>query len=409
MTTTEQKLQKKKENNECPFDLVGQKKGTVTILRVSDTKYERKDNGKTVSRWQYDCVCDCNPEKVFQLNRDRLTRKDEENIQCPDCGRKKIRKPLFQQGQKIGHLTLVKQAPHRGKHIQWYCSCDCGNSELIIRSNDFLSNKDPEKIHCGCLSETEEHTIGNIINQWKILEIIYDENGRERYKCVCTCGCGEEKNVANFYDNFCQKRMKEEQEKLETARIDKKILPVPEDMNDLTGQKYGFLEIIGFGGFFKHARYWWAKCSCGTWILNKENMFTTKVTYSCGCIKSKGEFRIAQFLTENNINYVGQKKFRECYYYRELPFDFYVQNPKDGKWFLIEFQGIQHFQPIKYCESMTDEDALKNFKKLKKRDKIKKDFCEKTGTELLEITYLDFPEIENILVEKLGLNLSDEK
>lgn len=42
-------------------------------------------------------------------------------------------------------------------------------------------------------------------------------------------------------------------------------------------------------------------------------------------------------------------------------------------------------------------------KDLKKRDKIKKDFCEKNNIELMEITYLDYPEIENILAEKMGI------
>ena len=404
-----EKLIKKKENNECPFDLVGQKKGSIIILRVSDTKYKRKDNGVQRDRWQYDCICDCDPNTIFQLNRDRLMRKNEDNIQCPKCGRKKVRKPLFESGMKIGHLTLIEQAPHMGKHVCWYCKCDCGNENLVIKTNDFLSQSDKEKIHCGCLSEKEHLVVGNIVNQWEILEIIATPGKKPRFRCKCTCGCDEEKILVGFYDNFCKRRNSIMQKELEEARKRKEILPPPDDAEDLTNKRFGLLKILGFGGEFKSFRYWWAECKCGNQVLARESTIKNNRDYSCGCIKSKGEFRISKFLSENNINYVSQKKFEECRYYSYLPFDFYIENPQNGTWFLLEYQGRQHYEPIKFSKKQSDEKALESLKKLKKRDKIKKDFCEKNNIELLEITYLDFPEIENILAEKLGLDLSDEE
>ena len=330
-------------------------------------------------------------------------RKNENNIQCPKCGRKKVREPLFKQGQKIGHLTLIEQAPNRGKHVQWYCRCDCGNENLIIKSNDFLSQKDKEKIHCGCLSELEPHIVGNIINQWEILEILKSPEKRDKYKCKCTCGCEEEKVLVGFNDNFCKRRNEIASKELEEARKQKELLPVPNNVKDFTNKEIGLLKILGFGGEFKGFRYWWAECHCGNWVLSRESIIMNEYIYSCGCIKSKGEFRILRFLNKNNINYVYQKKFVDCSYHMPLPFDFYIQNPQNKEWFLLEYQGRQHYEPIKFTKKTTDEEAISMLKDLKKRDKIKKDFCEKNNIELMEITYLDYPEIENILAEKMGI------
>lgn len=52
---------------------------------------------------------------------------------------------------------------------------------------------------------------------------------------------------------------------------------------------------------------------------------------SCGCLKSVGEEKISQLLTENNISFNREKIFNDFKPYR---YDFYVDNK-----YIIEYDG----------------------------------------------------------------------
>lgn len=112
------------------------------------------------------------------------------------------------------------------------------------------------------------------------------------------------------------------------------------------------------------------------------------------CNKSKGEKTISWFLDKNNIKYKEQKTFKNCFNpstMKLLPFDFYLLNEN----VCIEFQGIQHYEPIKYMGGEID------FKKRQKNDIIKKEFCEKNGINLITIKYSD--KIWSILQKELHI------
>lgn len=98
-----------------------------------------------------------------------------------------------------------------------------------------------------------------------------------------------------------------------------------------------------------------------------------------GVKMSKGERKICEWLNKKNIHYVFQKKFNDCKDINTLPFDFYL--PKYNV--TIEFDGIQHFMPIKYFG-----DDVK-YMKQKRRDKIKSMYCLNNNITLLRISYLD--------------------
>jgi very-short-patch-repair endonuclease len=93
------------------------------------------------------------------------------------------------------------------------------------------------------------------------------------------------------------------------------------------------------------------------------------------CNQSKGELMIENFLKENRIDYITQKKFDDCFYIGKLAFDFYLPDYKT----CIEFNGIQHYYPI---DIFGGDEALK-INKI--RDKVKIDFCLKNGLKLIII------------------------
>lgn len=135
------------------------------------------------------------------------------------------------------------------------------------------------------------------------------------------------------------------------------------------------------------------KCSCG-------NIFTTSFVnytkhgvntcYSCSCKESIGEKCIREYLELNKIKFIQEKRFDGCRDNKPLPFDFYLPYYN----LIIEFDGRQHY------ESIFGDD---NFAQTQKHDKIKNQYCENKGIDLLRIPYWDGNNITKILDKQLNL------
>lgn len=111
------------------------------------------------------------------------------------------------------------------------------------------------------------------------------------------------------------------------------------------------------------------------------------------CRASKGELSIKKFLDDNKIKYVQQKTFDGCFYKKKLRFDFFLP----GQNICIEYDGRQHYRSLE-CFG-----GDKFFKKTKKRDKIKEDFCLTNNINLIRIPYFKYDDIFNILSDILGV------
>ncbi|MFA5586885.1 MAG: hypothetical protein WDA02_10280 [Saccharofermentanales bacterium] len=109
------------------------------------------------------------------------------------------------------------------------------------------------------------------------------------------------------------------------------------------------------------------------------------------CKQTKGEKQVRLFLENNNINYELEKKFKKCKNILPLSFDFYL--PLHNT--CIEYDGIQHFKPIKIFGGETE------LKKTKLRDQIKTDYCKNNNIKLIRIKYNE--DINKILLKKLKI------
>jgi len=104
------------------------------------------------------------------------------------------------------------------------------------------------------------------------------------------------------------------------------------------------------------------------------------------CSMSKGEREISNMLSKLNINFIPQMKFKDCKYYRALPFDFFL--PDDN--IIIEYDGIQHFQPTDFSNGNQNKDEiLKSFKLVQIKDNIKNIYCKMKNIKLIRISYKD--------------------
>lgn len=158
---------------------------------------------------------------------------------------------------------------------------------------------------------------------------------------------------------------------------------------DITGQDFGFWHVIEKSEKRNSAGviYWHCKCKCG---IEKDVLGTTlrqHLSLSCGNHNnvSKGNYKISQLLLAANINFETEKKFSTCIDKTYLPFDFYVNNQ-----YLIEYDGIQHFQ-----------EGLFDFEYTHKHDLIKNQWCKNNNIPLIRIPYTHYSDLclDDLLLE----------
>ena len=132
-------------------------------------------------------------------------------------------------------------------------------------------------------------------------------------------------------------------------------------------------------------------------------------------IKSLGEKLVANILEKLGIKNDPQHRDKACVSKRCLPFDFSIEH--NGKKYLLEYHGEQHYVPTYFGskEGMTDQvkanHALEKFKYTQKNDAIKYNHCVKRNLPLIVIPYwLDKGSdiVKNIIIEFLKTNQFNE-
>jgi hypothetical protein len=111
------------------------------------------------------------------------------------------------------------------------------------------------------------------------------------------------------------------------------------------------------------------------------------------CSKSKGEKIISEIFIKNKVDFIPEKRFKECRNLLPLPFDFYIPSKRT----LVEYNGRQHY------ESVSVFGGEEQLKKQQLHDKIKKSYADSNGYDLIVISYKQEKNIEKILKKKLGL------
>lgn len=117
------------------------------------------------------------------------------------------------------------------------------------------------------------------------------------------------------------------------------------------------------------------------------------------CASSKGEMRIATYLSMRGHDYVRGYTFDECRYKRPLPFDVTVITSDTV--IPIEFDGEHHSRPVDFSGRGANWAELK-FRAVQRNDAIKTEYCRANGIPLIRIDYTQFDEIEAILDRELS-------
>ncbi|MFW6243197.1 MAG: hypothetical protein ACOC2W_03465 [bacterium] len=109
------------------------------------------------------------------------------------------------------------------------------------------------------------------------------------------------------------------------------------------------------------------------------------------CNESKGEKEIKKILDNLNINYIPEYKLYETNKNHPLRADFYL--PKYN--LVIEFNGVQHYKPIKKFG------GVDTYLSTILRDKRKIKLCNKNNIKIIHIKYNQINEIEMIILNNI--------
>lgn len=296
-------------------------------------------------------------------------------------------------GTKINEWTILDVVVRNEEKHRTYllAQCSCGEiKEMYI--SDIFQQTGKEKKDCGCghrkrldkaVFEKYGYLLGTTINGWTILKILPPNDKHKKTYALCLCRCGTIKEVKMSYllngnSKDCGCGRKETLSKMRSK--------------DLTGQKFGKLLVIEkmpYKDKNGHTLYR-CRCDCGNEIIVLGYSLVTKHTLSCGCLVSYYNMYIKQFLDKNNIENKPERTiFIGDNYYR---FDFYLPQYN----LFIEYDGEQHFKPIRYY-TQTEEEMMAAFKKTQEHDRIKNKYCEDNQINLLRIPYWEKENIETII------------
>lgn len=100
---------------------------------------------------------------------------------------------------------------------------------------------------------------------------------------------------------------------------------------------------------------------------------------------SRGEITISEILTEAELDFQEEYSFKDLVSNtgRPLRFDFAVFDDEGDLDFLIEYQGIQHYQP------KSKFGGLAGLAKQQYHDMQKREYCKKHNLKLVIIPYTD--------------------
>ena len=114
---------------------------------------------------------------------------------------------------------------------------------------------------------------------------------------------------------------------------------------------------------------------------------------------SAGEFKIYNFLLNKDLEEGKDFEYDKPFtpfnetYCRKLRPDFTLHEKK----IMIEFDGEQHYKPIRWSQEQTQEEILQIFEDQREKDRMKDEWCKENGWRMIRISYLQYKDITDIL------------
>lgn len=367
----------------------GQVYGELTVLERADDYVSPK--GQHYERWK--CRCSCGNDYITRGSYLKIGKST--SCGCVSKKRRSEKKQRDLRGQRFGRLVALHVVENEKRGVYWRCQCDCGRV-VDVRGTALASGNSSS---CGCLrleKLRDDHLLDLTGMKFGRLEVVrqvedkVDRRGKHRSQWLCHCDCGNEVTVVGSWltsgnTNSCGCY------KLERTSAT--------HFNDLSGQRFGMLTVVkrvedhvSPDNMRARVQYL-CHCDCGNdKVILGDSLYNG--TISCGCINSKGEREIAEYLRDKNMPFKIQYTFPNLMGHYMLKFDFAVFDSSEKLVAVIEYQGEQHYEPVAFFGGET------KFEKQLEYDKKKRTYCQENNIRLIEIPYwtISIPEfLDNAL------------
>lgn len=366
--------------------IVGEKFNRLTVISQVDDYVSPA--GTHYANW----LCECECGNQIQVTTSRLKTGTTKSCGCFKTEQQSKTRDNNMIGKKFGRLMVESYAGSRekpcgAKEATWNCICECGNKKIVTTS----SLKSGNVKSCGCykterISELKRKVLcGQSFGLLTVLDAEPEIQGHCYWKCKCACGNVVRVTTTNLLSGHV------------------KSCGCLTKAKDITGERFGQLTVLS-----RDSNYytpsgtpiikWKCRCDCGQTVSVAAPHLKSGHVMSCGCMhKSIGEQKIEECLKQMKICYETQKTFENCKNHICLRYDFYIED----KNMCIEYDGIQHFQPIDFA-GRGKKWAEKELSRTQENDKIKNEYCEKNNILLLRIPYTEFENIDEILSKNLS-------
>lgn len=302
-------------------------------------------------------------------------------------------------GKIFERLTVLSRAPSVNGRKMWNCKCECGNTKTI-REDSLISGKTRS---CGCLhkeinSKSKTDLTGMQFERLTVIKEDDNWNGKGN-KWICKCNCDGKlisvlgRSLLEGHTRSCGCLLDESRRRLK-----------PEMVENLEGNRYGRLCVIKYSHRSESGEYIFkCLCDCGNITYVSNTNLKSGHIKSCGCLNSKGEDKIERLLQENDIVYKKQITFNDLENENgnKLKFDFGIYDNFDNLQYLIEFDGVHHYQS-RTSGWNTDENLMKT----RESDERKNNYCIKHNIPLIRIPYYEY---QNIDIAMLTLDEGSNK
>lgn len=176
-------------------------------------------------------------------------------------------------GLQRGNLTVVSATARRKNgYTVWLCQCYCGGQiELDTRTLQRGTVRD-----CGCRTKVkpgQRDLSGQRFGRLTALEStgLRDASGATVWRCRCDCGNEVLTSLSQLTQGY----------KKSCGCL------INPPVQDIQGQQFGDLRVIGFGGKKDGQYYWRCQCKCGKTATVRQNNLVSGKTKSCGCLQAK--------------------------------------------------------------------------------------------------------------------------
>lgn len=296
---------------------------------------------------------------------------------------------IFKEIKAVSFDEEKSKEKHRGVWL-----CECLSCKKQFYQNTYLIQKGHRAEPCKCWYKISKRVIDETGKRYGRLTVISrTENNKHHRACwLCKCDCGnttivEGSLLRSGKTVSCGCKGKEF------------YLFTPKKKINEISNKYGLLTVLEEDTEKDSSSAWWkCQCRCGEIVSCRGSSLRAGYNLSCGkCAKhSTGEKVIRDFLMKRQIAFKEQFTFSDFRFpdTNGVPkYDFAIFS--NGRLvLLIEYQGIQHYQQVEYFKEKLED--------IQKRDRIKRQYCQKNNISLEEIPYTEFEKLEEILLQLLN-------